>query len=186
MRTRTRLPVLLALLVLGALASGCGGDDPESGGSGRAGSGSGTLEHVDGVLSATGDDSFSVDPREGEPLSFTYGPEVQRAAVRAIESTGGRARVTWRDTDDGRLAVSVEPAPVVEGDVATYEGMVTEVSSTSISIDGPDGERTFAIPASLSGAFDVDHLQEHADEDSPVRIYFEQSAPDDAIAYEDA
>lgn len=188
MRTRLKLlllPVLLLALV--ALVGGCGGSNSGSGSDDvdATTAGAGALTHVDGSI-VLGDDGFTLTPEAGgEEITFSYGPEVERAAIRAIAAAGTPARVSYRPTEQDPIAASVEPAPVLDEVLQTYEGTVTSIEMDEIVIDGDDGERRFTIAAEDREAFDVAHLRDHAGEGDPVRVYFDPAAPDAGIAYED-
>jgi hypothetical protein len=122
-------------------------------------------------------------------MHFELGPDVAKGTVQALIATNARARVFYNSTSKKEpvLAVAVEPAPIAGADAKTYDGTISDVSTTSITIDGDDGEKTFAIQEKDLPSFDVPHLNEHKTEGSPVRVYYVGSGDDaHAVAYEDA
>lgn len=141
--------------------------------------------HVDGTVASKGD-GFVLTPMSGdEPITFGYGPEVAVAEIRALEASKAVARVTFEPTEDAPVALGVDEAPKLEG-LDTYDGTVVSINDDSLVIDGPDGKRTFTVVP--SDGFDIEHLREHEDEGSPVRLYFDDDADVGplAVAYEDA
>ncbi|MEO6867077.1 MAG: hypothetical protein ABI200_03570, partial [Gaiellales bacterium] len=79
------------------VVTGCGGDADDASGDSAGGS---SLTHLDGVIELA-DESFTLTPKTdgSTPVTFTFGPEVERAAVRAIAMAGTPARVTYRPSD---------------------------------------------------------------------------------------
>lgn len=180
------LGTLLVLLAVAVLAAGCGDDSTSEGGD-AASTDPGALDHVDGIVVTGPGDGFVLTPIDGgEDITFELGPAVQLGEVRAIEASGAPARVSYRPGEDPAVAASVLPAPTLGDDLETYEGTVVSVDADELVVDGEDGERTFDVSAADEGAFDVTHLQDHADEGEPIKVYFDPKSPDVGIAYEDA
>ena len=174
------LPVL-RVAAAALLLAGCGGDDTSA----DDASASAGIDHVDGIVAVDGD-GFVLTPIDGtDERSFTLGPEVTIAQVRAIEASGAPARVTFRGSEDD-IASSVVPAPAIGDDLESYEGNVASVDSTTLVVDGADGTREFDISSADEGAFDVSHLQDHKSEKAPIAVYFDPADPGIGIAYEDA
>ena len=69
------------------------------------------------------------------------------------------------------------------GGVDGYEGLVTEVTEDEITVDGPDGPRTFTYEP---GLVPLEHLEEHRDEELPVVVDWDEGAPSHATSIEDA
>ncbi|MCW2924340.1 MAG: hypothetical protein JWM98_1744 [Thermoleophilia bacterium] len=178
-------PTLIAAACLALAGCGGGSGDSKDSSTGDAGS----LQHVDGTLAAAGD-GFTVTPKGKDPITFTAGPAVQPAALRALEASGAKAHVTYREQAGADpVAASVAAAPEIDASLASYEGQVKAVSSTSITLDGADGARTFRIEADDREAFDVAHIKEHKAEGSAIRVYYRPASgdyPAAAAAYEDA
>lgn len=191
MNVRRRLESVLALaslVVIGALVAGCGDDVPSSADDTTPAPGS--LTHADGTIVVQGDRVMLTPAKGGAAEEYVIGPKVTSGTVQALAASSARARVFYRtgDTDGpAPTAVAIDAAPSAGEDAKTYDGRVTEVSDSSITIDGDDGKRTFDIAEEDRAAFDTAHLEEHQDEKSPVRIYYRGSGDDlNAVAYEDA
>lgn len=185
---RSRAPFLAVLLVAASMAvAGCGGGDDSSDDTAK---GPGALSHVDGTLVMQGNRLMVVPEGNGAADEFLVGSGVANSTIQALVASKARARVFYRadgDDEPARMAVAVQPAPTAGNGAKTYEGQITKVSSSSITIDGDDGTRTFAIKGADEAAFDVEHLEEHRDEGEPVRVYYRGSdASPNAVAYEDA
>lgn len=143
--------------------------------------------HIDGALRTT-DDGFVLTPEgDEEPITFAYGEGVEEAKVRALEATHATARVTFEPTEDEPVASDVRAAPDHEG-LDTYEGTVESIEDGTLVIDGDDGRRTFEL--GMEDERDIEHLGEHADNGSPVRVYLAAGQTDSStrtvVAYEDA
>lgn len=181
---RLAFPVL-ALLVLALVAAGCGGDS-SSATTGETGAGGQQLTHVEGTLRVVGNDTIEVTaPGSGQPVQVGIGPEVELAAVQAIAASGEPARVLFADEADP-VAVRVESATTVEPGTDSYVGTVVRVSAEEITIDGDDGERTFAIEGEDRSAFDS-HLEEHQEGGDKVEVFIaEEDGRDRAKSYQDA
>jgi hypothetical protein len=178
--TRLALILLTSMLVL----AGCGSDDAADSGT-ATGIEAGKLTHVDGTIVVSAD-GFRLTPKNGDAaMEFTLGPEVQLGALKALESSGAAARVTFR-SGDRLVAAAVVPAPAIGEDLESYVGTVSSIDDTQITLDGDDGERSFDISGAGEAAFDVAHLKDHSSEGSPVRVYFDPKAPKLGVTYEDA
>lgn len=185
-RTSIRTLAVLALTLV--TATGCGGgdsgDDASADGS-NSSSGVAALVHVDGVVAAT-DDGFTVTPSDGSAVrTFTAAPEIERSAVMALAASGEPARVAYRDGDT-LVAAAIAPAPKLDEGVDAVKGLIVSVDASKLVIKTDDGERIFDISSAEPAAFDVGHLQEHADDAGPILVYFRADAPDAAVAYKDA
>ena len=167
--------------------AGCGGSGSDSKAAGTGGGDAGvTLTHVDGVVSVAGD-KLTVAPSSGAGQTFEIGPAVQRGELQALVAAGTKARVFYT-SDATPIAARVEAAPKASAGAKTFDGDVTKVSSTSITLRGSDGSsRTFSIRDEDASAFDVAHLTEHRDAGEPVRVYYRsEGGTDYAVSYEDA
>lgn len=184
---RASLPTLLSLVAAVLALSGCGGSDSTgTTATDESSDQAGAIIHVAGTLRSS-DDGFVLTPASGdETITFSLGPEVERAVVRALEASGTTVRVSYRPTEDAPVAASVEPAPALGEELETYEGQVVSVDAKQIVIDGEDGKRSFDISGAGDAAFDAAHLLEHAERDEPILVYFDPKAPRVGIAYEDA
>lgn len=176
------LRFLLPIVAAGLLAA-CGGSDAPSAPDPNA---AGSLDHADGAVALQGEVLVLTPKQGGDTVEFELGPEVQAAAVRALATSGSPARVTYRRGTDPLVAASVLPAPELGEGLETFEGQVASVDERELVIDGEGGERTFDISGADEGAFDVAHLQDHADEGEPVIVYYDPEAPEVGVAYEDA
>lgn len=189
MHRRHRRPrTALVVAVAATLLAGCGsGDDPTgSGPAGASGSSGASLTHVDGTLALSGE-TLTVTPSSGgAAIVMTLGPDVERGALQSVVAAGGTARVLYVD-DDAPIAAKVEAAPDVDPAAKTYTGAVTKVTVGTLTIDGPDGERTFEVGAADREAFDLEHLEDHRDSGERVKVYYRAAdGTDTALAYEDA
>lgn len=181
---RTCITVVATIALLGCGGSNDNGSTTDSNGDASAPKAAAAIVHVDGTITLEGE-TLTITPKDGsEPHSFALGPEVQQAEVLAIAASKAPARVTYREGED--VAAAVTPAPTKGAGIEAYEGLIVSVDSSSIVIDGSDGERTFDTSAADPGAFDTHHLEAHKTEAEPVRVYFRVSAPDAGISYEDA
>jgi hypothetical protein len=175
---------LVLLVVVALVFAGCGSSGSTDA-STDSGSDAGKLTHVDGTIVVSGD-GFTLTPKNGDAAKeFTLGPEVQLGALKALESSGAPARVTYR-SGDTLVAASVVPAPAIGEELDSYEGTVVSIDESQITLKGDDGEKTFDISGASDDAFDVAHLKDHASEGSPVRVYVDPAAPKVGVAYEDA
>ena len=183
---RSLVSTIAVLAMSLVLVAGCGGGGDDDGSSNGADTGgAGSLVHVDGTIKAN-DDGFVITPKGGgEPRTFTEGPAVKRAEVMALSASGEPARVTYRDGEQD-VAAAVGPAPKLGEGVEAVDGLIVSVDDSTLVIKGDDGERTFDISGADPAAFDVEHLQDHASEATPIRVYFRADAPEAGIAYEDA
>lgn len=185
---------LLALLLLTAVAlAACGGDNDKdtdaTSDSIAKKTDAGRLTHGDGSIKLDGDTLTLSPAAGGAAVVLKLGPAVAQGTVQALVSTNARARVFYNPTskDDELIAVSVQPAPTAGADAMTYDGEIVNVSEKIISIKGNDGTKTFQILEKDLPSFDIPHLEEHQDEQSPVRVYYEGEGGDThAVAYEDA
>lgn len=187
-RTATTATILATcVLAVAGCGGGGGGSGTTTAGSGdtATGGGAATLTHVDGKLALSGDQLTVTPSNGGAKLVLPLGPEVQRGQLQALVASGARGRVYYTG-GDSPTAARVDAAPTAEDGAQTYDGKITKVSTTSITIDGADGARTFSIRAADAAAFDVAHLKEHRSEGSPVRIYYRSEGGEHAVAYEDA
>ena len=189
-RIAVRSLALAVLLTTAILLAGCGDSKDESKSSGaNDATAAGRLTHVDGAIKLDGD-TLKLTPSSGDDvMTFKLGPEVQSGTVQALMAANSRARIFYDSaaTDGPVLAVSVFAAPTAGQGAKTYDGKITDLSGSSITVDGPDGERTFMIKPKDLSAFDMPHLEEHKSEKSPVRIYYRGTGADaNAVAYEDA
>lgn len=184
-RLHLQLPVIALLPVL--LLAGCGSGDDGGAGEDVDRPSAGSLSHVDGII-VLEEDELVLTPSDGEgrDVRFTLGPEVEVGAVRAIEASGAPARVSYRPGKEPLVAAAVSQAPGADAGQGSYEGQVVSVDDRKLVIDGPDGKRTFDVSGAEAGAFDVPHLQEHAAQQEPVRVYFDPARPEVGLAYEDA
>lgn len=181
------IPVIFALsvLLMSLLVAGCGGSASSSNGASSADGVS--LTHIDGTLTVRGGD-VTVTRASGAAVQLAVGPAVGKGELQALAASGAKARVFYAEKG-AKIAAKVEPVPTASAGAKTIDGVITKASTSSISIQTSDGAaHTFTIRAEDRSAFDTAHLQEHAAEDSPVRIYYRTGADGthDAVAYEDA
>ncbi|MBC7461195.1 MAG: hypothetical protein H7287_07525 [Thermoleophilia bacterium] len=194
-RSRSTALVFIALLLPALLLAGCGDSTPKVGGS--SASDGVALTHVDGTLAVSGD-RVTVTPSTGAPVPLTIGPAVGKGELQALAASGAKARVFYAEKG-AKIAAKVEAAPVdgasgnasgsASGSAKTLDGVITKVSKSSISILSSGGEaHTFSIHTEDQSAFDVAHLNEHAAEESPVRIHYRTGGDgsDFAVSYEDS
>lgn len=190
----TLLPILL-LLALAALLAGCGSDDPGTAGDERADSAETSgdspgapAQHLDGTVKVEGE-SIVLTPEGRAPMTLDLGEDVAIAQVRALEASGAVARVTFEPATGERngLAIDVRETPRQQAGTDAFSGTVVEVDAKQITIKGDSGTRTFAM--GIADAHEVEHLQEHADSGSPVKVFLDDAGSDAGaavVAYEDA
>ncbi len=94
--------------------------------------------------------------------------------------------MTFRPGEDPLVAAAVVPVPKIDEGLSTFEGLVVSVDERELVVDGDGGPRTFDISGAGEGAFDILHLEEHAEEEAPIKVYFDPSSPDVGVTYEDA
>jgi hypothetical protein len=178
--------LLLTLALVGALIiAGCGSDGSSTT-SNASGTDGGSLQHVDGTVELSGETLTVTPSAGGDPIELGLGPAIARGPLQALVASGAKSRVFYT-SGDTPLAAKVEAAPTAEDGAQTYDGQVVKVSSSSITIDGDDGQRTFEIRSADREGFDTAHLKEHRAEGSAVRIYYRaEGGTDHAVAYEDA
>ncbi|MCW2973102.1 MAG: hypothetical protein JWN72_1375 [Thermoleophilia bacterium] len=175
----------LLVVVIAIVVAGCGGDASPAGTT-ASGDGGVSLTHVDGTLEVTGDD-LTVTPAKGSAVTLAVGPAVGKGELQALAASGAKARVFYAEQGDP-IAAKVEAAPSAGDGAKTVDGVITKVSTSSITIQTSEGDaRTFGIEPIDRSAFDTEHLQEHEVEGSPVRIYYRaEGGVEHAVAYEDA
>ena len=183
-RSFFRTTCLLALAI--AAVAGCGTDSGDDTSDATSAGGATSLTHVDGTVQLEGD-TLTVTPSSGDDtLVLPLGPEVEAAAVQALAVSQAKTRVFFVDDQDP-VAAKVAAAPSAGKGAQTYEGQVVKVSTTSITVDGDDGQRTFTITEADRPAFDTRHLEEHRSEGEAVKIYYRTvDGSEHAVAYEDA
>lgn len=190
----TLLPILLPL-ALAALLAGCGGSGDSTDGSDQRAATTGAsadadkvpAQHLDGSVRIDGE-TLVLTPENRAPIRLQLGEEVAIAQVRALEASGAIARVTFEPAtgDDHGVAIDVRATPQHQG-AQTYTGVVTKVDAEQITIKGDGGVKTFAM--GIDDAHEVEHLQEHADTGSPVKVFLGEAGSDAGpvvVAYEDA
>lgn len=188
-RMRRHLATLACAVLAGSIVlAGCGGGEEspasdDDGGGARAGG----LVHADGAIHVT-DAGIELTPvNDADVIVFAIGPEVERGTLRALEASGAKARINYRLSEEAPVAVSVVAAPTIADDAESYVGTVKRVTAEEIVLAGDDGERRFVIAPADAIAFDVAHLQEHADAGKPVKVYYRSVGDvDNGLAYEDA
>jgi hypothetical protein len=192
---RPNLIPVLFLALAAALFAGCG-DSDDSGSSSKDASTSGATQsdddsaaqekqHLDGTIKVEGT-QLVLTPEGRAPITLELGDDVERAEVQALASSGAPARVEFTPaTGEGNgTVVSVHAQTPHEG-AQKFEGTVTKVDESSITLKGDAGEKTF--PLSPSVAEEVDHLNEHASEGEPIRVFLEKDGGTlTVIAFEDA
>ena len=192
----TRLLLLLLLLTTTALLAGCGdSDDDSSDDSRRTDTATETTddapsritEHMDGTIKVQGD-TLVLRPTGRAPVTFVLGDDVELAQVKALETSGSAARVTYEPAldEDDPIAISVQ-AIQEHGDQQSYTGTIVKVDDETIVIKGADGEKTYAM--GIADEHEIEHLGEHRDQASPVTVFLSAAGSDageTVVAYEDA
>jgi hypothetical protein len=117
---------------------------------------------------------------------MTVGDDVGLAEVRALQTAGTPARVTFEPAkgDDAAVVVSVVGIEPHQGQ-QQFTGVVVEVDDRKITIKGDEGTKTFAM--GIADEHEIEHLGEHRKEQEPITVFLaSEAAEPTVVAYEDA